>query len=63
MINKFSGFFSFLRGMGVIVITLYFFGVGKEMINEYLIWIFISLWIGVVGSYVIERLKKSKRFQ
>lgn len=59
MINKFSALFTLLRGMGVIVITLYFIGVGKEVIREYLVWIFIFLWIGVIGSYVIERLKKA----
>jgi hypothetical protein len=59
MVNMFSGLFNLFRGMAVLMITFYLIGIGKETIKEYLIWIFIFLWIGVIGSNIIERLKKS----
>ncbi|MGV2939214.1 hypothetical protein AB5I83_06455 [Mesobacillus sp. LC4] len=61
MMDKLSGLFSLLKGIGVLAITLSFFEIGKEFFHSYFLWFLASLWVGLAGSFIIERMEKATK--
>ncbi len=53
--------FYLLAITGVIFYTLRFIGIGQELFDTYFHWIRASLWIGIIGIFIVERFTKTKR--
>lgn len=56
MKDKLGALFSILKGIGVIALTLSFFEIGKEFFQPYLLWFLASLWVGLAGSFILEKM-------
>lgn len=61
MKSKMGWLFRRLREIGAIALTLSFFDIGRDFFQAYLIWFLLSLWIGMIGSYIIERMDKTSK--
>ncbi|MBT2640452.1 MULTISPECIES: hypothetical protein [unclassified Bacillus (in: firmicutes)] len=61
MKDKLSGLFSLLRGIGALALTLSFFEIGKEFFQTNLLWFLVSLWVGLAGSFIIEKMEKTTK--
>jgi hypothetical protein len=61
MKQKLSWLFNLLKGIGVIALTLSFFEIGKEFFQTYLLWFLASLWIGLAGSFILEKMGKTTK--
>lgn len=61
MKRKLRLLFEMLRAIGIIAITLSFFKIGKNLIDQYFLWFLIVLWVGVVGLSILERVEKRNK--
>ncbi|MBT2641527.1 hypothetical protein J7I80_04770 [Bacillus sp. ISL-41] len=61
MKQKLSWLFNLLKGVGAIALTLSFFEIGTEFFRSYLFWFVASLWIGLAGSFIIEKMEKTTK--
>ncbi|MCM3575394.1 MULTISPECIES: hypothetical protein [Mesobacillus] len=61
MKQKLSWLFNLLKGIGVIALTLSFFKIGRDFIQAYLVWFLASLWVGLAGSFILEKMGKNTK--
>ena len=61
MKQQLRGLFSLLKGIGVIALTLSFFDIGQKFFHTYFLWFIVFLWVGMLGSFIIEKKEKTTK--